>query len=112
MSAFDPFRTLGQCLSCALYRRPIAPPAFPKPVIGRECAAAERRRLLEQQSLAFIGQLIDGQREFERLQVLVDRITRGGALLRMEWQAALGEFDAAFGIADRILAAWRRTDTG
>ena len=27
----------------------------------------------------------------------------------LEWQSALGEFDAAFRIADRILAAWRRT---
>ena len=27
----------------------------------------------------------------------------------MEWQAGLGEFDAAFRVADLILAAWRRT---
>lgn len=38
---------------------------------------------------------------FTRYQIVIGTM--------MEWQAALGELDAAFRIADLILAAWRRT---
>lgn len=38
---------------------------------------------------------------FTRYQIVIGTMS--------EWQSALGEFDAAFRIADRILAAWRRT---